>query len=121
MAGSEDLSPTAGDNGPNDMGGPPATRNGDEDVAQLVTDDGTPGEGRVATLEEPKKALGDGLNEAEELSSIDGASVDALPRRAGSPIDSLMSGPDDSPSVQVNSFPPELEVHLELTCCPRAH
>ncbi|KAI0390196.1 Golgi CORVET complex core vacuolar protein 8-domain-containing protein [Xylariaceae sp. FL0594] len=32
--------------------------------------------------------------------SDDGSSVDGLPRRAGSPIDSLTSGPDDSPSVQ---------------------
>lgn len=30
-------------------------------------------------------------------------SFDALPRRAGSPIDSLLSVPDDSPSVQVGS------------------
>jgi len=33
--------------------------------------------------------------------SDDGSSMDGLPRRAGSPIDSLLSGPDDSPSVQV--------------------
>ncbi|KAI1809433.1 Golgi CORVET complex core vacuolar protein 8-domain-containing protein [Poronia punctata] len=32
--------------------------------------------------------------------SDDGSSLDGLPRRAGSPIDSLLSGPDDSPSVQ---------------------
>lgn len=36
-------------------------------------------------------------------------SADGLPRRAGSPIDSLLSVPDDSPSVQVRP--------LELTCC----
>lgn len=102
MVDSEDLSSTAGDNGPNDSDAPAATtRNHDEDVAQLIREDETPGEGPVVTLEEPKKTLADGLDDAEELSSIDGASVDALPRRAGSPIDSLMSGPDDSPSVQV--------------------
>jgi vacuolar protein sorting-associated protein 8 len=33
--------------------------------------------------------------------SDDGSSMDGLPRRAGSPIDSLLSGPEDSPSVQV--------------------
>jgi hypothetical protein len=39
--------------------------------------------------------------DGSELSSIDASSVDALPRRADSPIDSVLSGPDDAPSVQV--------------------
>lgn len=108
MVDSEDLSPNAGDKGSTDTDGPAATRNGDEDVAQLVADDATPGEEPVLTLDEPKKTLGDALHEAEELSSIDGASVDALPRRAGSPIDSLMSGPDDSPSIQVQPLRKEV-------------
>lgn len=42
------------------------------------------------------------LLEAEhEITSEDG-STDAIPRQAGSPIDSLLSIPDDSPSVQVS-------------------
>jgi len=32
-------------------------------------------------------------------------SLDGLPRRAGSPIDSLLSHPDDSPSIQVSYAP----------------
>lgn len=39
----------------------------------------------------------------EEDSSVVG-STDAIPRRAGSPIDSLLSAPDDTPSVQVGLF-----------------
>lgn len=38
-------------------------------------------------------------NEADTVS--ENGSTDAIPRRAGSPIDSLMSTPDDTPSVQV--------------------
>ena len=38
-------------------------------------------------------------NEADAVS--DNGSADAVPRRAGSPIDSLMSIPDDTPSIQV--------------------
>lgn len=37
---------------------------------------------------------------AETDTASDNGSVDAAPRRAGSPIDSLLSVPDDSPSVQ---------------------
>lgn len=40
------------------------------------------------------------LREQEDVSD-EGSSMDGLPRRAGSPIDSLLSIPDDSPSVQV--------------------
>lgn len=39
--------------------------------------------------------------DGSELSSVDASSVDALPRRVDSPIDSVLSGPDDAPSVQV--------------------
>ena len=39
--------------------------------------------------------------EGSEMGSIDAGSVDALPRRVESPIDSVMSGPDDTPSIQV--------------------
>lgn len=37
-------------------------------------------------------------------------SVDAAPRRVGSPIDSLLSVPDDSPSVQASEAP-DLAMH----------
>ncbi|KEY65107.1 hypothetical protein S7711_04197 [Stachybotrys chartarum IBT 7711] len=46
----------------------------------------------------------DGLQEhgdtISEVSSADGLSVDAVPQRAVSPLDSVTSGPDDTPSVQ---------------------
>ncbi len=45
------------------------------------------------------------LQEQAETASEDG-SVDALPRRAGSPVDSMLSVPDDSPSVQVRAALP---------------
>ncbi|KAI9171743.1 Vacuolar protein sorting-associated protein [Paramyrothecium foliicola] len=47
-----------------------------------------------------REILRDQHETGSEVSSVDADSVDALPRRAVSPIDSLMSGPDDSPSVQ---------------------
>jgi hypothetical protein len=48
-----------------------------------------------------REILRDQHETGSQISSIDGESVDALPRRAVSPIDSVMSGPDDTPSVQV--------------------
>lgn len=39
--------------------------------------------------------------DGSELSSVDASSVDALPRRVDSPGESMLSGPDDTPSVQV--------------------
>lgn len=41
------------------------------------------------------------LAEEELEATSDNGSVDALPRRAGSPVDSMISIPDRSPSVQV--------------------
>lgn len=38
----------------------------------------------------------------EQDAGSDSGSVDALPRRVGSPVDSTASIPDDSPSVQVS-------------------
>lgn len=37
----------------------------------------------------------------EQDDTSDSGSAEGLPRRVGSPIDSLLSGADDSPSVQV--------------------
>ena len=48
-----------------------------------------------------REILKDQREASSEVSSLDADSVDAAPRRAVSPIDSLMSGPDDTPSVQV--------------------
>jgi len=41
------------------------------------------------------------LLEVEQESASDDGSTDAIPRRVASPIDSLLSIPDDSPSIQV--------------------
>lgn len=40
-------------------------------------------------------------DDGSEMGSVDTGSVHGLPRRVGSPIDSIMSGPDDTPSIQV--------------------
>ena len=49
------------------------------------------------------------------LDSADAASVDAIPRRPASPMDSVLSGPDDTPSVQVHCHPPRCRELIELT------
>ncbi|KAE8451100.1 hypothetical protein EG329_004772 [Mollisiaceae sp. DMI_Dod_QoI] len=99
----------------NDSGAEEATINGDayngtEDVGD-VENGPSPTGGRISELlqEEREGAstpqpLGNGVNrykaaQQPESASEDG-SLDALPRRTGSPIDSLLSVPDDSPSVQ---------------------
>ncbi|KAH6990785.1 golgi complex component [Ilyonectria sp. MPI-CAGE-AT-0026] len=38
--------------------------------------------------------------DSSDVSSLAGSDVHGLPKRAGSPMESLMSGPDDSPSIQ---------------------
>ncbi len=103
----------------NDSGAEEATLNGDEingralTPTQISNEDGTlPAGGRIVELlqEERDSAstpprLGNGINHYKNVKQIDSpseyGSPDALPRRTGSPIDSLLSVPDDSPSVQV--------------------
>ncbi|KAF4958585.1 hypothetical protein FGADI_2282 [Fusarium gaditjirri] len=38
--------------------------------------------------------------DSSDVSSLGGSSFHGLPKRAGSPIDSVLSGPDDTPSIQ---------------------
>ncbi|KAF5610326.1 vacuolar sorting-associated 8 like [Fusarium subglutinans] len=38
--------------------------------------------------------------DSSDVSSLGGSSLHGLPKRAGSPIDSVLSGPDDTPSIQ---------------------
>lgn len=105
----------------NDSGAEEATINGDEVNGRAHTptlgtaENGahTAGGGRIAELlkEERQNAdtpepLGNGTNlykatQDVYVTSEDG-SLDALPRRPASPIDSMLSLPDDSPSVQVS-------------------
>lgn len=73
---------------------------------------GKPDAGRIVELlEEVREAastpehLGNGKNQYKTVpqakSPSEDGSLDNLPRRAGSPIDSLLSVPDESPSIQV--------------------
>lgn len=74
-----------------------------DDVPQLDSheahDDAVPVELQDASARQRQRR--DALDEGSEMGSIDAGSVDTLPRRADSPIDSMLSGPDDTPSVQV--------------------
>ena len=103
----------------NDSGAEEDTINGDvanggqHAAADEESNSEREGEGRIVELlrEEqedaptPPQKLGNGTNryratEPVESASEDG-SMDTVPRRAASPIESLLSIPDDSPSVQV--------------------
>ena len=52
------------------------------------------------------------LQDGADTASEDGSTTDAIPRRAGSPVDSMLSVPDDSPSVQVDSPFPCIKVSM---------
>lgn len=103
----------------NDSGAEEETVNGDtetihgESNSGSVVNNGTPVRaGRIVELLEEEledvttpPPLGNGtnifkLNQHTDSPSEDG-SVDAVPKRSGSPIDSILSIPDDTPSVQV--------------------
>ena len=98
----EDLSP-AGDQASSDGAIiTDAAPTADEDVAQLAGNESPAVADEAPAVKLQRTATGDALpEEGEEMSSVDGFSVDALPRRAASPIDSIMSGHDDSHSMQV--------------------
>src|SRR6187402_1694525 len=103
----------------NDSGAEEATINGDDVNGGVRTptptgnESGTPlAGGRIVELLQEARdgaptpePLGNGINAYKTAQPLDSpsedGSMDALPRRAGSPIDSLLSVPDDSPSVQV--------------------
>ncbi len=102
----------------NDSGAEEATLNGDEvngrahTPTQSTYQDHTVTAGGIAELlQEERDAaptpqqLGNGINHYRVVVQTDNASEDGslepTPRRAGSPIESLLSVPDDSPSVQV--------------------
>ena len=102
----------------NDSGAEEATLNGDEVNGRAHTPtqstymDGTgPAGGIAELLQEERDAattpqqLGNGINHYRVVLQTDNVSEDGslepTPRRTGSPIDSLLSIPDDSPSVQV--------------------
>lgn len=111
MASPEDLSPAgdAADLGENplttqDGAGADADTNEavDQPVEEDIDDPQTSiqiGNGTVSGRY--REILREQNEEGSEMSSVGASSVDAIPRRAGSPIDSVMSGPDDTPSIQV--------------------
>ena len=78
------------------------------DVAQLVEqemeDHPTPVEmGNGGVSNRYRQIMQEQHLDGSDVSSLGGSSVLGLPRRAGSPINSMMSEPDDTPSVQVRT------------------
>lgn len=96
MADPEDKPITAEQNEPSDDESAASALNVD-DVPQLEPHDDVDAAPREL-VERPRHANHD---EGSEMSSIAGGSVDAAPRRVDSPIDSVLSGPDETPSVHV--------------------
>jgi hypothetical protein len=97
---------------------PQLSRTDDQDSSDDETVKGERDEHHIADILEeelqapgtPVPPLGNGsiahryreiVKEAEADTVSEEGSTDAIPRRAGSPIDSLLSIPDDTPSVQV--------------------
>jgi hypothetical protein len=113
----------------NDSGAEEATLNGDEVNGRAHTptqstykDGAIPAGGIAEVLQEERDAaptpqqLGNGINHYRAIQQADSASEDgsleATLRRTGSPIDSLLSVPDDSPSVQVGKATNCLRISL---------
>jgi hypothetical protein len=105
----------------NDSGAEEETINGDvpvpaaEETPAIHKSNGNgshPAGGRIVELLQEERdgastpeQLGNGTNRYKFVQQLDNESEDgsseALPRRAGSPLESILSNPDDSPSVQV--------------------
>uniref|UniRef100_A0A8H7N7J0 Uncharacterized protein n=1 Tax=Bionectria ochroleuca TaxID=29856 RepID=A0A8H7N7J0_BIOOC len=105
MAESKDKPPVmTGDQSSADEESANAPQHLDPDVPQLqVNDEDDPASQELLDFAPAGSArpLSQELQEeGSELGSVNASSVDAPPRRAGSPIDSILSGPDDTPSVQ---------------------
>lgn len=122
----------------NDSGAEEATINGDEmngnshTPTQTHQENGTySAVGRIAELLQEEREntitpepLGNGTNRYKATQDLgspsEDGSLDALPRRVGSPIDSMLSIPDDSPSVQGSIFssPPGSSILPSLASRP---
>lgn len=105
MADPEDLSPERGAGSDNGEMLKDA-RDEAEDVAQLVEeemqDHPTPVEiGNGSVADRYRQIMHETHQDVSDVSSLGGSSLQGLPKRAGSPIDSVVSGPDDTPSIQV--------------------
>jgi vacuolar protein sorting-associated protein 8 len=78
----------------------------------------------VELLQEEREApqtpeqIGSKTNRYKAIQQLDNrsedGSVDALPPRPGSPPESVLSNPDDTPSVQVIKSPPVSDLYLTL-------
>ncbi|KJZ71523.1 hypothetical protein HIM_09061 [Hirsutella minnesotensis 3608] len=103
MSDSEDTS-RAGDRGRGfgDAGLGEPSHGADVDVHQLEQQsDVTPSEVDADSVTTPaRRRTAELQNDGSDVSSIDASLVDSLPRRAGSPVDSLGSGQGQTPSVQ---------------------
>lgn len=124
MADPEDQSPT-GDAASSDDGTVKDAPDTMGVVAQLVEqelqDHPTPLElGSGPLTHRYREILREQEDDSSELSSVAASSVDALPKRVGSPIDSVMSGPDDTPSIQVHHIETRLETKL-IRCRARSY
>lgn len=110
MSDSE-LEPSLPGHRPDDNSTDVAALNGDADVPQLgpepasdAPDDAaqTNGDDSVKTPDMTRGSR-ELLEEGSELGSVDVDSVDGIPKRVGSPIDSMTSGQNVSPSIHVRS------------------
>lgn len=114
MSYSEDVSPDGDQAGSSDVESTPTIRNDDADVAQLTEqemDDFKPSVNN-SNKDDPnngQETTAEYGEDGSELSSVDASSIDAIPRRAGSPIDSVASGHGYSPSFQVRSTTAAIE------------
>ncbi|KAM0504130.1 hypothetical protein ACHAP8_002535 [Fusarium lateritium] len=110
MADSEDLSLPGDvglDNGDDSINDAPAMAGADAvDDGSLDDSDGTDrhltpapiGNGSVGNRY--REIMQQQHQDSSDVSSLGGSSLHGLPKRAGSPIDSVLSGPDDTPSIQ---------------------
>ncbi len=121
-----ELEPPVPEHRPDDAPTNIAALNGDADVPQLepelepeIAEDVAQTNGDDASAQTPEITRGprELLEEGSELGSVDVDSVDGLPKRVGSPIDSVTSGQNVSPSIQVRLVPSLPPHPKKLTGC----
>ncbi|KAF7562984.1 hypothetical protein G7046_g1155 [Stylonectria norvegica] len=105
MADSEDLVPTRDVESEDGDTIKEAHDDAGLDVVQMVEqemeDHPTPVElGNGSVANRYREILQEQQQDSSDVSSLGESSVHAPPKRAGSPVDSVMSGPDDTPSIQ---------------------
>ena len=106
MSDTEDAPPASGESPGGGETSPPPRDNSDADVPQLEgpsSDSGAIGsaDGSEQAPRNHRDAIREQFEEGSEVSSMDASLVDAVPRRVGSPVESVTSALGYSPSVQV--------------------